>query len=239
MLSWRGSRSSGSAVTPSVGDQRERRDVTSTRQPPLGGRQASSSASSSQLSNTSSRGTALCHASFARCTPLLQRPCLQARRGACSHLQRDLVRAGEAEPEHAAREEAPDPVDQLDGQLRLAQPAEPRRGDHLAERYGRVAATERRRDLELLVTAPDEERIRRQRHARACRQLGCPCRQDVRRHGGEERLRCGESGGRSRRRTQLDERLVDREFELGRRADPDNGQPGVQQPAAHLAAGDE
>src|SRR3982074_3275313 len=55
MLSARGSRSSGNAVTPSVGDQCERREVTSTRQPPLVGRHVSSSPSSSQLSNTGTR----------------------------------------------------------------------------------------------------------------------------------------------------------------------------------------
>jgi len=68
MLSARGNRSRGSAVTPSVGDQCVRREVTSSRHPPLGGRQASSSPSSSQLSNTSSLGTALCQASFTRRT---------------------------------------------------------------------------------------------------------------------------------------------------------------------------
>jgi hypothetical protein len=44
-------------------------------------------------------------------------------------------------------------------------------------------------------------------------------------------LRFGEPGGRSRRRTQFDQRLVNRQLEIGRGADPDDGQPGVQQMA--------
>jgi hypothetical protein len=120
-------------------------------------------------------------------------------------------------------------VHQLDGQLRLAQPAETSRRDDLTERHGRVATTERCGDLEQLFAAAYEQRVRGQRHARAGRQRRA-VGPDVRWHGGEERLRCGESGRRVRRRAQLDQRLVDGELELGRRRDLCRRQAGVEQP---------
>src|SRR5437660_10867689 len=75
------------------------------------------------------------------------------RGGARGDVKGDLVRAREAEPEHAAREEPPVPVHKLDGQLRLAETAESRGRDHLAERDRCVAPAQRSRHLEQFVAA--------------------------------------------------------------------------------------
>jgi hypothetical protein len=98
---------------------------------------------------------------------------------------------------------------ELDGELRLAQPTEPGGRDDLAEGHGGVATLECRCHLEQLVAATHEQWVRGERHARAGRQRRA-VGQHVRRHGGEECLRGGEPGRRVRRRTQLDERLVER-----------------------------
>lgn len=162
MLASRGSRSSGRAVTPSVGDQRGRRDVTSTRQPPVGGLQAPRSCSSSQLSNTNSRGTSRCHASLTRCTRSSTGMCVKsasspsapepANAATWSGISFALAKLSLNTP---PREEAPVPMHQLDCELRLAQPTEARGSHDLAERHD-AADLEGDGEAAQLVAATDE-----------------------------------------------------------------------------------
>jgi len=91
----------------------------------------------------------------------------RARSGAGGDLERDLVGAGEGEPEDAAGEVAAVAVDELDGQLRLAQPTEAGGRDDLAQRDGCVRALERGGDLKQLLPAANEQRVGGERHTGA------------------------------------------------------------------------
>src|SRR4051812_30794589 len=161
-----------SACTPSSGGQVPRRAVTSTRQPPPRGTHLSSTASSSQLSNTRTRGSSLCQAEPTSATwpssgkpvksgcRLRPRPQLAISAGVAGGISGgEGGGVGEAEQEHAAGEEPAVAVGELAGELGLADPAHAGHGGALAD-CGRAAGLERRRQCLQVGLAADEQSVR-------------------------------------------------------------------------------
>ncbi len=107
---------------------------------------------------------------------------------------------GEAEPEDPALEILPVAMDELAGELGLADAAEAGGGSDLTDGRG-LAGLERQGERLEIRFAADEERIAGKRHARARRQ-GRRCRHRIQRHGREARLGLGQPvvGDRRRRR---------------------------------------